>query len=226
MKEICCTLFIIMTMVLIMDTAHLPMTGLIILDLSLKIMQIYPLENFDPLVNENQSRTDIDIYKNESQPTFNLPLFDPLHDHVHRSLEINNIISIFNNTILEKAGPSLDIIDSHAHKNNDSNVSTVESKKHFLVQPSIDLLDAQLHDGEDQIHSKNRTYTDAADLSDFYRWLKEQNETNQLDRFLLLQKEMHRFHSVNTKSVNDKLNRTIEELKTTVKGQQRAEHEL
>ena len=53
MKESCVPLVIMMIMVLIIYTARLPVAGLIILDLSLKIMQIYPLENFDPLVNKD-----------------------------------------------------------------------------------------------------------------------------------------------------------------------------
>jgi hypothetical protein len=63
-------------------------------------------------------------------------------------------------------------------------------------------------------------------LNDFKRWLQEQNQTDQLNRFLLLQKEMNQFNFDDTQDLNNKLNRTIEELKSAVKGKQQAKHEL
>jgi hypothetical protein len=95
------------------------------------------------------------------------------------------------------------------------------------MQPSIDFLDAQLHGGKEHVHNdKNATDNEAADLNDFQRWLKEQNQTDQLNRFLLLQKEMNQFNFDDRKDLNNKLNRTIEELKSAVKGKQQAKHEL
>ncbi len=63
-------------------------------------------------------------------------------------------------------------------------------------------------------------------MNDFKRWLQEQNQTDQLNRFLLLQKEMNQFNFDDTQDLNNKLNRTIEELKSAVKGKQQAKHEL
>jgi hypothetical protein len=130
-----------------------------------------------------------------------------IHGHVHQSLETNE-------TIIEKAGPSLDLIDSHPYLHDDEDSSLIDSAKRLLIQPSIDFLDAQLHGGEEHVHNENnQTDNDAADLNDFKRWLEEQNQTNQLSRFLLLQKEINLLHFDDTKDLNDKLNRTIEELK-------------
>ncbi len=137
----------------------------------------------------------------------NLPSLDSIHEHIHhQTLETSSI---------EQAGPSLDLIDSHHHLHDDEDSSIIESAKRSLIQPSIDFLDAQLHGGEEHVHQeKNSTAREAADLNDFKQWLEEQNQTNQLTRFLLLQKEMNRFQFDDTKDLREKLNRTIEELKS------------
>lgn len=110
----------------------------------------------------------------------------------------------------------MDLIDAHPHSHDDDNSSIIDSAKRALIQPSIDFLDAQLHGGDEHIHNREKNQTDnheAADLNDFKHWLQEQNQTNQLNRFLLLQKEMNKFQFDDTKDLNDKINRTIEELK-------------
>jgi hypothetical protein len=136
----------------------------------------------------------------------NLPSLDSIHEQIHQSRETISP---------EQAGPSLDLIDSHRHSHDDENSSIIESAKRSLIQPSIDFLDAQLHGGEEHVHDeKNQTDKEAADLNDFKRWLQEQNQTDQLNRFLLLQKEMNQFHFDDTKDLREKLNRTIEELKS------------
>ncbi|CAF1228651.1 unnamed protein product [Rotaria sordida] len=157
-----------------------------------------------------------------------MPSLDSIHDHVHHSLETNETISMTNETRLEKVGPSLDLIDSHphSHSHNDNKSSIIEAAKRLLIQPSIDFLDAQLHGGNKHSHNKNETDKEAADLNDYYRWLKEQNETNQLNRFLLLQKEVNKFYFIDTQNLHDKLNRTIKELQSTVKTIKRSKHDL
>ena len=159
------------------------------------------LGNFDPFETDlNPSSTLDDLPANES-------------DHP----------SDINETHLSQAGPSLELVDSHPHSHDDDNTSIIESARHALIQPSIDFLDAQLHDGHEHVHrEKNRTEIEqddeeeaAADLDDFQRWLKEQNQTDQLTRFLSLQKEVKRFHFDGTRELNEKLDRTIEELKST-----------
>lgn len=144
------------------------------------------------------------------------PSLDLIDDH--HSSENNETIA--NQTHNFPAGPSLDLVDAHPHSHDDDNSSILDSAQHALIQPSIDFLDAQLHGGDDHVHQE-RNHTDdedqepAADLDDFQRWLQEQNQTDQLSRFLSLQKEMKRFHLDGTKELTDKLNRTIEELKST-----------
>ncbi len=178
------------------------------------MIYIYSLGNFNPFgPDENQSEIVDTISSNESHPIVNLPSLDSIHDNVHQSLKTNE--TILNNKQLEKAGPSLDLIDSHPHSHDDDNSSIIESAKRFLIQPSIDFLDAQLHGGDEHCHkNKNQTDNEAADLNDFQLWLKEQNQTDQLNRFLLLQKEINQFHFDDTKDLNDKLNRTIQEIKS------------
>lgn len=154
-----------------------------------------------------------------------MPSLDSLHDQVHQSLDINETVSNIDHGIpSEKAGPSLDIIDSHSH--DDDNSSIIDSARRALIQPSIDFLDAQLHGGDEHVHDKNQTEGKAAaDLNDYRRWLEEQTQTNQLNRFLLLQKEVNQYHLSDANGLNDKINRTIEELKSTVKTKQRR-HDL
>jgi hypothetical protein len=143
---------------------------------------------------------------------YSLGIFNPFAADENQSETIDE--SHRDDIQIEKAGPSLDLIDSHPHSHDDEDSSLNDSAKRSLIQPSIDFLDAQLHGGEEHIHNeKNQTDNDAADLNDFKRWLEEQNQTNQLSRFLLLQKEINQLHFVDTKDLNDKLNRTIEELK-------------
>ncbi|CAF4779584.1 unnamed protein product [Rotaria sp. Silwood1] len=181
---------------------------------------------FNPFVEEDQSPIDDNISKNESHALVNMPSLDSIHDHVHHSIETNETISNINDTQLEKAGPSLDMIDSHPHSHEDNKTSIIETAKRLLIQPSIDFLDAQLHGGETHIHDKNQTNKEAADLNDYHRWLNEQNDTNQLNRFLLLQKEVDKFKFVDTQNLHDKLNRTIQELQSTIKARQRTKHDL
>lgn len=153
---------------------------------------IYSLGNFDPFSDD------------DSQQNVNLSSLDK----IDQSSEINN-------TQIEKVGPLLELIDSHPHSHDDENSSIIESAKRSLIQPSFDFLDAQLHGGEEHVHQENnQTVKDVADLNDFKRWLDEQNQTNQLNRFLLLQKEINQFRLDDKKDLNDKLNRTIEELKS------------
>ena len=156
-----------------------------------------------------------------------MPSLDSIHEHVHQSPKTNETASISNPKHLEKAGPSLDLIDSHPHSHDDDNTSAIDTAKRLLIQPSIDFLDAQLHGGEEHVHNtKNETDLAAADLKDFHRWLNEQNDTNQLNRFLLLQKEVNQFHFDDTNDLNNKLNRTIEELKLGLEEKQQPKHEL
>ena len=117
----------------------------------------------------------------------------------------------------DTAGPSLDLIDSHSHDDHDDNNSSViESAKRSLIQPSFDFLDAQLHGGDDHVHHEtNETSRDAADLNDFQRWLEEQNQTDQLSRFISLQKEVNQLRLKESNDLNEKLNRTIEQLKSS-----------
>ncbi|CAF0895762.1 unnamed protein product [Adineta steineri] len=186
-------------MVFMLDAARIPIAG-----------------NFDPFMNENQS------HSNKS-----LPSLDLIHNHVHRSSETNDTHSISNNTRLEEAGPSLDLIDSHAHDDHDDDDASVVEIAKRLIQPSIDFLDAQLHDGDEHAHNdENHTNEKAADLNDFQNWLKEQNQTDQLQRFLLLQKEINQFALGDKQDLNNKLNRTIEELKSTIKNYQERKHDL
>ncbi|CAF3807480.1 unnamed protein product, partial [Rotaria magnacalcarata] len=76
------------------------------------------------------------------------------------------------------------------------------------------------------VHDNNQTNNQAADLNDFYLWLKEQNETNQLSRFISLQKEVNQYKFDNRQDLNDRLSRTIEALKSAVKGKPRRKHDL
>jgi hypothetical protein len=219
MKQINFSLMIMIMMIHIVDVAHIPLAGflshIIFIDLC-----IYPIGSFNPFADENQPEV------NESHSIVN----QPSHDYVHQSLENNETLLISNNTHLEKAGPSLDIIDSHPHNHDDENDNSsviIEIAKRLIIQPSIDFLDAQLHGGEEHIHdAKNATDEVAANLNDFQRWLKEQNQTDQLNRFLLLQKEMNHFRLDDSSHLNDKLNRTIEEMKLVMKQKQPAKHEL
>ena len=182
---------------------------------------MYSLGVFNPFDNDNQSQITDDIPSNESHAVANLPSLDLIHDHVHQT----ETISVSNDTQGEQLGPSLDLIDSHPHSHDDHNSSAIETAKRLIIQPSIDFLDAQLHGGEEHIHDHNNNTTDreAADLNDFQRWLKEQNQSDQLNRFLLLQKEMNQFHFDDTNKLSDKLNRTIEELKSA---KQRSKYDL
>ena len=125
----------------------------------------------------------------------------------------------------------MDIIDFHPHDHEDTNASALDTAKRLLIQPSIDFLDAQLHGGDEHIHQKKnpakvKEEEAAANLDDYHRWLKEQNDTDQLHRFLLLQKEVNSFRLDNSQDLTKKLNQTIEELRLAAKGRQRARHEL
>ena len=171
-----------------------------------------PLGNFDPFETDlNPSTSNNDTHHLlVDQPSLHL-----IDDHPS---EINETIT--NQTHNIPAGPSLDLIDAHPHSHDDDNASILGSAQHALIQPSIDFLDAQLHGGDDHVHQERNHTNDeeqepAADLDDFQRWLQEQNQTDQLSRFLSLQKEMKRFRLDDTKELTDKLNRTIEELKST-----------
>lgn len=95
----------------------------------------------------------------------------------------------------------------------------------MLIQPSIDILDAQLHDGKEHVHETNEGDSHAADLTDFHRWLQEQNQSDKLNRFLSLQKEVNKNRFINSNDLKDKLNRTIEALKSSLKGKQ-VKHDL
>ena len=123
------------------------------------------------------------------------------------------------------AGPSLDLVDFHPADHDDNS-----PEEHRLIQPSFEILDAQLHGGDAHVHEDHKNKTDggsaAANLDDYYRWLKEQNATDQLHRFLSLQKEVNRFHLDNSQDLNDKLNRTIEELKLAAREKDAKKHEL
>jgi hypothetical protein len=182
---------------------------------------VYSLGNFNPFAVDNQSQIIDDISSHQLHPVVNLPSLDSIHDHVHQTDET---IPPSMNTQLEKAGPLLDLIDAHPHTHDDDDsLSAIDTAKRLIIQPSIDFLDAQLHGGEEHIHANNQTDQEAADLNDFQRWLKEQNQTDQLNRFLLLQKEMNHFRLDDSRHLNDKLNRTIEEL---ISAKQRSKHEL
>jgi hypothetical protein len=161
------------------------------------------LGNFDPFGTTEE----IPIPSNETHLNVNLPSLDSIHDQVHhQSPETSSI---------EQAGPSLDLIDSHPHSHDDEDASVIDSAKRALIQPSIDFLDAQLHGGEEHVHQeKSPVDKEAADLNDFKHWLEEQNQTNQLTRFLLLQKEINRLRLDDKKDLQEKLNRTIKELKS------------
>jgi len=52
-------------------------------------------------------------------------------------------------------------------------------------------------------------------LNDFQRWLEEQNQTDQLSRFISLQKEVNQLRLKESNDLNEKLNRTIEQLKSS-----------
>lgn len=215
------------SIVSIIDAAHIPLAGFTFLNFFDLNMVVHSLGNFDPFVGENRSQVIDSSSSNESAPSNNLPSLDSIHDHVHHSLDTNETHANSNDTRSQKAGPSLDLIDSHAHSHDDDNTSAVETVKRVLMQPSIDFLDAQLHGGDEHAHNdRNQTDTEAADLNDFQRWLTEQNQTDQLKRFLLLQKEVNRFDLDDTQGLNDKLNRTIEELKLAARGKQRRKYEL
>lgn len=130
----------------------------------------------------------------------------------------------------EGAGPSLDMIDFHPHHDpSDDNASIIDNGKRQLIQPSLDFLDAQIRSG-DENHPGGPTDLNqdipAANLDDYQRWLKEQNDTNQLQRFLSLQKEVNQFHLDRDQSLSEKLNRTIEELKHTSKEKRRSRFDL
>jgi hypothetical protein len=179
---------------------------------------MYFIGNFDPFA-ANEKPPEI---ADESHRNVNLPSLDSIHDHVHQT---NATILTLNDTHLAKVGPSLDLIDAHPHSHDEDHKSSIiENVKQSLIQPSMDFLDAQLHGGDEHVHDdKNQTDNEAADLNDFKHWLEEQNQTDQLSRFLLLQKEVNQFHFGDRKDLDDKLNRTIEELKTA---QQRTKYDL
>lgn len=152
----------------------------------------------------------------------NLPSLDLIDEHPAEPVETKE------NEVKQAAGPSLDIIDFHPHDENHS--STVEDPKEpRLIQPSFEILDAQLHGGNEHVHEKHER-TDgeaaAANLDDYYRWLKEQNQTDQLHRFLSLQKEVNQFHLKDSDDLTEKLNRTIEELKLAAFDKRSKKHEL
>ncbi|CAF3628149.1 unnamed protein product [Rotaria socialis] len=206
MKQVNFTLVIMMITVCIINTARIPIAG-----------------SFNPFVDKNQP----DDTENKAHSNVNLPSLNSIHGHVHRSSDTNETESIKNNTHVEKAGPSLDIIDSHPHSHDEEdNESILDSAKRLLIQPSVNMLDAQLHGGHDHVHDNNQTDNQAADLNDFYLWLKEQNETNQLNRFISLQKEVNQYKFDNGEDLKDKLSRTIDALKSAVKGQPRKKHDL
>lgn len=162
----------------------------------------------------------LDPFANDNQP-------ETVDDQPQSPSEHNASLTASNSTEPREAGPSLDLIDSHAHSHDDDNASAVETAKRALIQPSIDFLEAQLHDGNEHAHNgSGQTNRSAADLNDFQRWLKEQNQTDQLNRFLLLQKEVKRFGLQNTQNLTDKLNKTIEELKSEARTKSRRRHEL
>ncbi|CAF5160632.1 unnamed protein product, partial [Rotaria sp. Silwood1] len=108
-----------MIKILIINTARIPIAGY-----------------FNPFVEEDQSPIDDNISKNESHALVNMPSLDSIHDHVHHSIETNETISNINDTQLEKAGPSLDMIDSHPHSHEDNKTSIIETAKRLLIQPS------------------------------------------------------------------------------------------
>ena len=165
---------------------------------------VYSLGNFDPFGPTEETT----VPSNETKHDVNLPSLDSIHDqiHQHESPETSSV---------EHAGPSLDLIDSHPHSHDDEESSVIESAKRSLIQPSIDFLDAQLHGGEEHVHQeKSPADREAADLNDFKRWLEEQNQTNQLTRFLSLQKEINGLRLGDKKDLQKKLNRTIEEIKS------------
>ena len=192
-----------------------------------RVHLLYSLGNFDPFMDENPSQAAAAV-DDDSRTLVNLPSLDAVHDLVHQSSENE---SVSNGSQSHEAGPSLDMIDFHPHDHDDSNSSVIESARRFIIQPSLDLLDAQLHDGDEHVHEK-RNHTNeqaeeaAANFGDYQRWLKEQNETNQLDRFLLLQKEVKNFRLDKSPDLTEKLNRTIEELKLAARDKLRARHEL
>ncbi|CAF0836371.1 unnamed protein product [Adineta ricciae] len=151
-------------------------------------------------------------------------------DSQNQSRETDDKKSISNENETHEVGPSLDLIDAHPHSHDDDNASAIETAKRPLIQPSIEFLDAQLHGGDEHVHDHNNNETGhrAADLNDFQNWLKEQNQTDQLNRFLQLQKEMKQLDLNDKKSLTliEKLNRTIEELKAAWRDQQERKHEL
>ena len=180
---------------------------------------------FVPYESETDSRKD-----NHESADVNLPSLDAIHDHVHQPREADDKKSISNGKEIHEVGPSLDLIDAHPHAHDHDNASAIETAKRPLIQPSIEFLDAQLHGGKEHVHDQNNNETDhrAADLNDFQNWLREQNQTDQLNRFLQLQKEMKQLDLNDKKSLtlSEKLNRTIEELKAAWRDQQQRKHEL
>ncbi|CAF1134410.1 unnamed protein product [Didymodactylos carnosus] len=155
------------------------------------------------------------------------PSLDDVHSYVH---EHEKELSL-NQNKQQTAGPSLDSIHAHVHKHVNNDNQSLSQKFLMVIQPSIDFLDAQLHDGHEHIHDINRVQsnktngTKAADLDDFREWLSEQNKTDQYQRFLNLQKEVTIYYEkmINDKNLTDKLNRTIEEIKLF---QKRPKHDL
>ena len=182
-------------------------------------------------MDDNLLQNADDTLTHKSQPSVNLPSLDEVHDLVHQSSENESMTNDGGSSAVHEAGPSLDIIDFHPHDHDDSNSSVIESARRFIIQPSLDLLDARMHDGDEHVHEK-RNHTNeqqeeaAANFNDYQRWLKEQNDTNQLDRFLRLQKEVKSFRLDKSPDLTEKLNRTIEELKLAAKDKQRFRHEL
>ena len=162
-----------------MSSARIPDAGLSLVPLS--SVSSVSLENRPVLVNQ--------------------PSLDLIDEHLSPPTDNNETES---KPIV--AGPSLDLVDFHPGDHDDDEVDPPE--EHRLIQPSFEILDAQLHGGDEHVHEDHKNKTDgeaAANLDDYYRWLKEQNETDQLHRFISLQKEVNRFHLDNSQDLNDKL---------------------
>ncbi|UJR22593.1 hypothetical protein I4U23_025637 [Adineta vaga] len=200
----------------------LVITVIVLLIAAIKAARIPLAGSFISYENETKSQIIDNIPANAL-----LPSLDSIHDNIHHSPKSNDTLSASNHTKTKQSGPSLDLIDPHAHSHDDDNTSAIETAKRFLIQPSLEFLDAQLHAGNEHVHDKkNETNHRAADLNDFQNWLKEQNQTGQLNRFLLLQKEIKNLDSDDAQMLNEKLNRTIEELKSEWKRKQRRKFDL
>jgi hypothetical protein len=227
------TMIITTTMIGRVHCANIPMAGLFVEHKSSAFLMSCILGNFDPFAVDKPLSAVNDQSTGQPNAMVNFPSLNDIHDTVHHESNDNETDSNLNKKNLKDVGPSLDIIDFHPHSDkNEQNSSVLSKVKQLLMQPSIDFLDGQLHDGHEHVHDKtNQSINDeqhaaAANLDDYRRWLEEQKETNQLSRFISLQKEVNKFHLSNARNLTEKLNRTIEELRSASKDKSPTKHEL